>query len=126
LQRIGDTEHLYGIHAVREALMAGRRRIHQIYILEKRISQRIRKLIALAESNRIPVRYVSSETIRTILKADKHQGIGAEVSPYPFVDLNRLMVTFKEDADVPLLLLLDHIVDPKTWAGSSGRHLVSG
>ncbi len=97
--------------------MAGRRRIHQIYISEKRISQRIRKLIALAESSRIPVRYVSSETIRSILKADKHQGIGAEVSPYPFVDLNRLLVTFKEDADVPLLLLLDNIVDPQNMGG---------
>ena len=97
--------------------MAGRRQIHQIYISEKRISQRIRKLIALAESNRMPVRYVSSETIRSILKTDNHQGIGAEVSPYPFVDLNRLLVTFKEDADAPLLLLLDHIVDPQNMGG---------
>ena len=117
MQRIGDTEYLYGIHSVREALMAGRRRIHQIYILEKRTSQRIRKLIAHAESNRIPVRYVSSETIRSTLKVDKHQGIGAEVSPYPFVDLNRLLVTFKKDADVPFLLLLDHIVDPQNMGG---------
>ena len=117
MQRIGDTEYLYGIHAVREALMAGRRRIHQIYISEKRTSQRIRKLIARAESNRIPVRYVSSETIRSTLKTDKHQGIGAEVSPCPFVDLNRLLITFKEDADAPLLLLLDHIVDPQNMGG---------
>ena len=117
MQRIGNTEHLYGIHAVREALMAGRRRIHQIYISEKRTSQRIRKLIARAESNRIPVRYVSSETIRSTLKTDNHQGIGAEVSPYPFVDLNRLLITFKEDAEAPLLLLLDHIVDPQNMGG---------
>jgi 23S rRNA (guanosine2251-2'-O)-methyltransferase len=117
LQQIGDTEYLYGIHAVREALVAGRRRIRQIYISEKRISQRIRKLIARAESNRIPVRYVSSETIRSTLKADKHQGIGAEVSPYPFVDLNRLLVTFKEGADAPFLLILDHIVDPQNMGG---------
>jgi 23S rRNA (guanosine2251-2'-O)-methyltransferase len=117
LQRIGNTEHLYGIHAVREALMAGRRRIHQIYISEKRTSQRILKLIAFAESKRIPVRYVSSETIRSTLKADKHQGIGAEVSLCPFVDLNRLLATFKEDADAPLLLILDHIVDPQNMGG---------
>ena len=117
MQRIGDTEYLYGIHAVREALMAGRRRIHQIYILEKRTSQRIRKLIALAESNRIPVRYVSSETIRFTLKTENHQGIGAGVGPYPFVDLNRVLVTFSEDADAPFLLLLDHIVDPQNMGG---------
>jgi len=117
LQKFGDTENLYGIHAVREALLAGRRRIHQIYIEEKRASKRIRELIMLAESNRISIRYVSSETIRSILKVDNHQGIGAKVSHYPFVDMNRLLAIFEEDATAPILLLLDHIVDPQNMGG---------
>ena len=117
MKRIGDTENLYGIHAVREALLAERRRIFQIYIAEKRAPRRMKELVSIAEMNRIPVRYVSSETIRSILKVEDHQGVGARVSRYPFINMSRLLSACEEGFSVPFLLLLDHIVDPQNMGG---------
>lgn len=117
VQRIDDTENLYGIHAVREALLAGRRRIYQIYIAEKRTPKRMKELVSMAEMKRIPVRYVPFETIRSIVKVEDHQGIGAKASRYPFMDMDRLLSACKKGLTEPFLLLLDHIVDPQNMGG---------
>src|SRR5690606_11391422 len=42
-----------------------------------------------------------------------HQGVAAEVSPYPYVDLPDLLAAARQAGEPPFLLLLDHIQDPQ-------------
>jgi 23S rRNA (guanosine2251-2'-O)-methyltransferase len=42
-----------------------------------------------------------------------HQGLAAEVSGYPYVDLEALLAAAQQAGDPPFLLLLDHVQDPQ-------------
>jgi 23S rRNA (guanosine2251-2'-O)-methyltransferase len=42
-----------------------------------------------------------------------HQGLAAEVSAYPYVDLEDLLAAARQAAEAPFVLLLDHVQDPQ-------------
>ena len=42
-----------------------------------------------------------------------HQGLAAEVSGYPYVDLEALLEAVQQSGEPPFLLLLDHVQDPQ-------------
>lgn len=106
------TEVLYGIHPVTEALKASRRSVNKIYVVRGRISKRHEQVIELAKGCNVPIDTITKEQLTERTGTDMHQGIGLQVSPYPFSDfseiLNRAQTT---DAD-SFIVLLDHFVDP--------------
>ena len=59
----------------------------------------------------IPLRSLPLER-QTIAGAVSHQGVAARVSAYPLVDAADLLETAISGDRPPLLLLLDHVVDP--------------
>jgi 23S rRNA (guanosine2251-2'-O)-methyltransferase len=77
---------VYGRNPVREALR-GRRRVHRVW--------------------EAGVDGVSPEEIASISGSDEHQGICAEVDPYPYVDADSLL-----EADDALAIALDEVQDP--------------
>ena len=111
-QHTVKTEILSGIHSVREAITAGRREIFEIYVSKEKIPKRIQAVISLAESFQIPVKRLMPHMLQSVLRADHKQGIGAHVSPYPFVDITDILDSFKCQPCPPFLLLLDNVVDP--------------
>lgn len=105
----GQTELLYGRHAVLEALRAGRRRLHRIF-LGQGVQQSgiIGEIIAAAQQRGCPV----TPATRPILDqagAVNHQGVVAEAAPYPYVDLEALLAA--ADRQDALYLVLDHLQD---------------
>jgi 23S rRNA (guanosine2251-2'-O)-methyltransferase len=106
------TETLYGFHPVHEALRAGRRTFHEIYISNLALSKRIQQITSAVDRKDLPIKEVSSARLQTIAGADSHQGFAARVSAYPLVDVNDLFEADPSADRPPLLLLLDHIVDP--------------
>ncbi|MCK5509223.1 MAG: 23S rRNA (guanosine(2251)-2'-O)-methyltransferase RlmB [Desulfobacterales bacterium] len=107
------TEILYGFHPVFEALKAGRRDFFEIYISKDKISKQVEKLLAIAEFRKIAVKKLQSSQLKHLTKTDLHHGIGAKVSPYPFVRLNDIVDKPSRHSDVnQLFLLLDNVVDP--------------
>lgn len=102
------TEILFGVHPVREALRAGRRDIRTLFFAKNRTDARSQALAAAAESRGVPVRGVAPEKLRALTVSDVHQGVAAEVGPYPLVPLPGL-----DAAAAPLLLVVDSIVDPR-------------
>ena len=110
------TEILFGVHSVMEALAAARRRFHAIYVAKARMRsapERLRRLNAAAESLKIPVRPVSYSRLESLAGTDGHQGLAAEVGPYPVASVSDLVGRGKPEPDHRLLVLLDHVVDPQ-------------
>ena len=89
---------VYGRNAVREALR-GRRRVHVIWATER---------AARDLDTGIPVRSAPPREIEARCGSDGHQGICAEVDPYPYADGAALLA--EED---PFLVALDEITDPQ-------------
>lgn len=104
----GQTELLYGRHAVLEALRAGRRRFQRIHLGQGvQQSGTVAEIISAAQGRGCPV----TPAARPILEragAVNHQGVVAEVVPYPYVELDDLLAAAPPDA---LYLALDHLQD---------------
>jgi len=107
-----QTEILYGIHPVLEALKAGRRNFFAIDMAKKEPSKRFDALRASAESRKVPVKKVASSQLHASAGTDQHQGITARVSPYPLVKITDIVDRPESKGAAPFLLLLDKVVDP--------------
>ncbi len=105
-------EILYGIHPVFEALKAGRRDFFEVYITKDKTSKRIDKLVAIAESMKIPVERVEPLTLKSMTGTDLHQGLGARTGPFPISEISDIFDGVRSNDANHLLLLLDNIMDP--------------
>ena len=106
------TEILYGFHPVYEALRAGRRAFHEIYILKQTHNRRMEPIRKAAGRQNILLKEASPEELQAIAGDVSHQGVLARVSVYPLVDAANLSVNVLSATRSPFFLLLDHIVDP--------------
>lgn len=106
------TEVLYGIHPVFEALKAGRRNFYKIYLSQDKASKRLKKILEVAASFKIPIERIKTSKLESIAGTELHQGIGASVSPYPLAGLSDI-IDKRRPADAGhFLLMLDNVVDP--------------
>ncbi|MDL2269342.1 23S rRNA (guanosine(2251)-2'-O)-methyltransferase RlmB [Desulfosarcina sp. OttesenSCG-928-G17] len=105
--RPASGEVLCGFHSVREALVAGRRRVDRVMVDRKAVSPRQGQIVELAESRHIPVQPLTPEAIAGACGSHQHQGIAMAVSAFPVDDLADLIFS-----DNCLVVVLDGIVDP--------------
>jgi 23S rRNA (guanosine2251-2'-O)-methyltransferase len=105
-------EILYGFHPVYEALRAGRRTFHEIYIAKQPHARRIERIRSAADRKNILLKKASPAKLQAIGGPVSHQGIIARVTAYPLADTADLLGTILSGARSPFFLLLDHIVDP--------------
>lgn len=91
---------LYGRNPIREALRAARRPVHRIWATTKAANEPW-----LRSLDPIPAR---GEEIAARAGTDAHQGVCAEVGPYPYVDAAGLLQ--REDA---FIVVLDELQDPQ-------------
>lgn len=88
---------LYGRNPVREALVAGRRAVHEIWATA-----------AAARELALPDAHICRpEEIARRSGTDAHQGVCARVDPYPYADGEELLA-----APHPLIVALDEVQDP--------------
>ena len=106
-------EQVEGRHAVRELLLAGRRRVRDVWLAEDvdpaPILEDIRQLAAEA---RVAVKRVSRTQLDHEARSDAPQGVLAHAAPIPEADLERL-ATGDGDRGTPFLLAVDGITDPQ-------------
>jgi len=107
-----NTDILYGINPVFEALKAGRREIFEIYFTKDKISRRLGKVKAAAESLKISVKKVSDARLESLTGTGRHQGVGATVSPFPFTRIADISGHIDSNDIDCFLLLLDNVIDP--------------
>ncbi len=105
-------EVLYGIHPVREALVAGRRRINGLMVDRPAPSGRQADIVELASRRQIAWQTRTPEQMRQLTGSDQHQGIAATVSPLPIDSVEAIVDARMAVGGDCLLVLLDRIVDP--------------
>lgn len=111
-----------------EALSAGRRTVHRIYVSAGRTTNRIEPILSLAGSRGIPVATAAPERLLTMAGNEGHQGICAAVSLYPEADLGQILnQTLKAGEEKGhFLLVLDGIEDPQNLGALLRTALCAG
>jgi 23S rRNA (guanosine2251-2'-O)-methyltransferase len=108
-------EVLYGRNAVREALRAGRRKIYKLILAQgTKETGIVADITTLANKGWVPIQRVERQQLDR-LGDFKHQGVAAEVSPYPYVELEETLAEADQDQEMPLLLMLDCLQDPQNF-----------
>jgi len=106
-------EILYGRNAVYEALRAGRRRCENVLVAEGiQESGTAAGILALAEERGISIKRITRRQLDQ-LGAVNHQGVAAQVDPYPYVELDDILDLAQQRGEFPFLLLLDCLEDPQ-------------
>lgn len=105
-------EWIIGRNPVLEVLQARRRQVYRI-LLATGVEEkgRIADLRRMADSRRIVVERVPRERLDRL--GENPQGIAAEVSPYPYVDLEDVLDRAKSCAEDLFVLVLDVIQNPQ-------------
>jgi len=92
---------IYGRNPVLEAL-AGRRRVRRIWRSEDQAGA------SLGSERRVPVSVVARAELEQRCGSPDHQGVVAEVDPFPYVDAESLF-----DSEEALVIALDQVQDPQ-------------
>jgi 23S rRNA (guanosine2251-2'-O)-methyltransferase len=107
-------ELLYGRQPVRETLRAGRRQVFKVYLIGgTKATGIVDEILGLAGQGGVPVHRVAQLDGITDSGEVNHQGLAAQVSAFPYLDLYGLLAAGKEKTESPLYLLLDHVLDPQ-------------
>ncbi len=110
---MADSNHLWGYHPVYEALRAQRRKVKVIHMVLERIRPREEALMRLARQSGIGIKGTSPQQLNAMVGHKRHQGVCADVSPYPLSSLDIILEKAEIDGSVPFILVLDQIVDPQ-------------
>jgi len=113
-QQRSDSDLLYGRQGVREALRAGRRRFHTLYLVPgMKASSLLDEIEEEARKTGVTVEAVERQQLGEWLGGVNHQGVALKATPYPFVPLDEPLFLAKTRGQDPLLLLLDQVQDPQ-------------
>src|SRR5271167_3117653 len=105
-------DRLTGIHAVREALEAGRP-LDRIVIAKGRQDTRVEEIVQLARKQGVPVRFEDRGQLDRLANSKDHQGVvalAAARAPATLEDV--LALAGKSHGGMGLLVLLDGVEDP--------------
>lgn len=109
---------LYGLHAVEEALRAGRRRFDHVLVARERHDDRVERIVAACRQAGVRVRQEPREQLTAMAKTTMHQGVVALVRAQELLALEDLFepapARTRDGSPAPrLLLALDGVEDPQ-------------
>lgn len=117
---------LTGIHAVREALEAGRA-LDRIVIARGRHGDRIEEIVQLARAHGVPVRFEERRQVDSLAGTQEHQGVVALAAARQTLALKDLLRrTAQPGAERGLLVLLDGVEDPHNLGAIVRTALATG
>ena len=91
---------LYGRNPIHEALRAGRRPVRRVWATAGAAKERWLE--------GLPLQVVEADEVTARAGTDAHQGLVAEVGPYPYADEASLLA-----GESPLIVVLDEVQDPQ-------------
>ena len=107
-------EFIYSRNAVYETLRAKRRDVFKLELADNvQIKGKLAEIMSLASQRKIHV--VKAPRARLDKVHENNQGIIAEVSGYPYVDLLDILENARNKNEAPFVLLLDSLNDPQNF-----------
>lgn len=107
-------EYIYSRNAVYETLRAKRRDVFKIELADNvQIKGKLAEILAVASQRRVQVVKVPRTRLHKL--HEHNQGIVAEVSKYPYVDLLDILENARQKDEQPFILLLDSLNDPQNF-----------
>lgn len=124
-----STSYLFGLHSAKARLEKQPETVQKVYLLQGRQDAAIQAVVQLANTVRVPVQWVSRQTLEKMSGDENHQGVLLEVSApqLAYDDLDSLLDQLTEPA---FLLVLDGVQDPHNLgaclrsADAAGVHAV--
>ncbi|GAB6142799.1 23S rRNA (guanosine(2251)-2'-O)-methyltransferase RlmB [Desulfocicer niacini] len=107
-----DQEVLAGVHCVREALKAGKRKFHRVHLTDSSPRDRLRSIVEQAADLDIPVEILSSEALDILCPDVRHQGIVAVVGPLPLIRAETALSEMDKVTDGSFIVILESMEDP--------------
>jgi 23S rRNA (guanosine2251-2'-O)-methyltransferase len=105
-------EQVEGRQAVRELLLAGRRRAKEVWLAEDVSAEGVvGDIVDLAAELRVPLKRVPRRRLEERARSEAPQGVLATAAPLPEEDLDRLCRAGGRTA--PFLVFLDGVTDPQ-------------
>ena len=104
-------EQVEGRQAIRELLIAGRRKVHELWLSTDLIDDdAVSDIIALAKANRVPVAHVARNKLEAKARSEAPQGVIAFAATLPEADLDELIRS--RPGRPPFLVAIDGVTDP--------------
>ena len=105
-------EQVEGRQAVRELLLAGRRKVIEIWVATDVDGEHgtIQDIVDLATDQRVPLVEVNRRRLDQAARSEAPQGVLAKAAPLPEVDLDALLR--RRPGRPPFLLAIDGVTDP--------------
>lgn len=111
-EKNGQVEILCGIHPVREALRAGKRKVYTIFVAKERSKARIDEILKFAAGHAIPVETTDLASLDTMTRDARHQGVVARVSPLPHVRAESIVKQMGKNPAQKFILVVENLEDP--------------
>jgi len=104
-------EQVEGRQAVREMLLAQRRKAHEIWISsELEGTDAVDDIVAIARANRVPIAWVARKRLESEARTEAPQGVLAKAAPIPEADLGHFLR--RKGGSVPFIVAVDGVTDP--------------
>lgn len=117
---------LTGIHAVQEALAAGRA-LERVLIARGRQDRRVEEIVQLARSRGVSVRFEERRQLDRLADSKDHQGVVALTAARAAATLEDILARAKADPAQPgLIILLDGVEDPHNLGAIIRTALAAG
>ncbi|AMB99268.1 RNA methyltransferase [Aerococcus urinaehominis] len=110
-QKRSQEDFIYGIHAVNEAMSAGRP-FNKLFVQDQADKQALAKLVGRAKKEKILVNFVPKKKLNELTDHANHQGVVAAVAAYEYADIDDMLALASSRQELPFILILDGIEDP--------------
>ena len=104
-------EQVEGRQAVRELLLAQRRKVHEVWIsADLQDTDSVDDIVAIAGANRVPIAWVARKKLEAAARSEAPQGVLAHAAPLPEADLANYLR--RRGDRPPFLVAVDGVTDP--------------
>lgn len=104
-----NTDIIYGLHAVTEALNSST--VNKLYVEENLRGKNVEKIKALAREKKVNISWTPKTELNKMSDNGVHQGFVARVAEFAYTELEDI-INLIQDKTTATLLILDELTDP--------------
>ena len=106
-----ESQIIPGIHAAREALLAGKIKINEVWVAKGKRGHRVEEILKIAREKGIGVRFKRAGELEARLPGVTHQGVALVAQEFSYSDLEGIVSQALQQKEHALLVAADHVTD---------------